>query len=188
MACEWNGQAKPLHKVAINLSARQFQANGLVNTVRQALEDMHCYPEWIELEITESLLMDEDSEVLNTLESFRAMGITIAIDDFGTGYSSLSYLARFPVDTLKIDRSFTCKVNNGGHHSELVKAIISIAKSLKQKVVAEGVETVEQAAILQAYGCDIAQGYLYSRPVSKTAFDKLPKSFGVWENLFVDHI
>jgi EAL domain-containing protein (putative c-di-GMP-specific phosphodiesterase class I) len=188
VACEWNGHAKPLHKVAINLSARQFQANGLVNTVRQALEDMHCYPEWIELEITGSLLMDEDSEVLNTLESFRAMGITIAIDDFGTGYSSLSYLARFPVDTLKIDRSFTCKVNNGGHHSELVKAITSIAKSLKQKVVAEGVETVEQAAILQAYGCDIAQGYLYSRPVSKTAFDKLPKSFGVWENLFVDHI
>jgi EAL domain-containing protein (putative c-di-GMP-specific phosphodiesterase class I) len=105
------------------------------------------------------------------------MGITIAIDDFGTGYSSLSYLARFPIDTLKIDRSFTNRVTNGGHHSELVKAIISIAKSLNQKVVAEGVETVEQAAILQAYGCDIAQGYLYSKPVPREVFEALPRSF-----------
>ena len=177
VALEWNGHGKPLHKVAINLSARQFQSNDLVGTVRRALEDTHCAPEWIELEITESLLMDEDSEVMAALQKFREMGITIAIDDFGTGYSSLSYLARFPIDTLKIDRSFTSKVTEGGHHSELVKAIISIAKSLKQKVVAEGVETVEQAGILHTYGCHIAQGYLYSKPIPKTVFDTLPRSF-----------
>ena len=177
VACEWNAQGKSLHKVAINLSARQFQSNDLVSTVHRALKDTHCHPEWIELEITESLLMDEDSEVMAALQKFREMGITIAIDDFGTGYSSLSYLALFPIDTLKIDRSFTNRVTNGGHHSELVKAIISIAKSLNQKVVAEGVETVEQAAILQAYGCDIAQGYLYSKPVPREVFEALPRSF-----------
>jgi diguanylate cyclase (GGDEF)-like protein/PAS domain S-box-containing protein len=177
VASEWNGQGKPHHKVAINLSARQFQSNDLLQTVRKVLEDTHCYPEWIELEITESLLLDEDGDVLETLESFRKMGITIAIDDFGTGYSSLSYLARFPIDTLKIDRSFTSKLTDGGHHSELVKAIISIAKSLNQKVVAEGVETVAQSAILHAYGCHIAQGYLYSKPIPKALFDRLPRSF-----------
>jgi diguanylate cyclase (GGDEF)-like protein/PAS domain S-box-containing protein len=179
VATEWNGHGKPLHKVAINLSARQFQSNDIRSTVRKVLNDTRCRPEWIELEITESLLLDEDGGVLEILEDFRSMGITIAIDDFGTGYSSLSYLARFPIDTLKIDRSFICKLNKGGHHSELVKAIISIAHSLDQKVVAEGVETVEQAAILQAYGCHIAQGYLYSKPVPKTAFEALPRVFGL---------
>ena len=114
---------------------------------------------------------------MEMLERFREMGITIAIDDFGTGYSSLSYLARFPIDTLKIDRSFICKVAEGGYHPELVKAIISIAYSLNLKVVAEGIETVEQAAILQAYGCQIAQGYLYSKPIPKDAFEKLPRTF-----------
>ena len=177
VACEWNSQGKPLHKVAINLSARQFQSNDILGTVRRVLEDTHCNPEWIELEITESLLLDEGGDVLKTLESFRSMGITIAIDDFGTGYSSLSYLARFPIDTLKIDQSFTSKLTEGGHHSELVKAIISIARSLTQKIVAEGVETIAQAAMLQAYGCHVAQGYLYSRPISKAAFETLPRSF-----------
>jgi diguanylate cyclase (GGDEF)-like protein/PAS domain S-box-containing protein len=177
-AREWNGSGKPLHKVAINLSARQFVSNNLVKTVRNVLKETGCQPEWIELEITESLLLDEDGEVLEMLEVFREKGITIAIDDFGTGYSALSYLARFPIDTLKIDRSFTSRVTEAGHHAELVKAIISIAKSLDQKVVAEGVETAEQAAILLSYGCHIAQGYLYSKPIAKAAFEKLPQSFG----------
>jgi EAL domain-containing protein (putative c-di-GMP-specific phosphodiesterase class I) len=184
VACEWNAPGKPLHKVAINLSSRQFQSNDLVKTVRKALDETHCYPEWIELEITESLLLDEEGDVLETLELFREMGITIAIDDFGTGYSSLSYLARFPIDTLKIDRSFISKVSEGGHPPELVKAIISIAHSLKQKVVAEGVETVEQATILQAYGCQIAQGYLYSKPVPKAAFEALPREFKMVQQSF----
>ncbi len=177
VACEWNKRGKPLHKVAINLSARQFQSNNLVKSLRHALTETACKPEWIELEITESLLLDEDGEVLEILAVFRELGITIAIDDFGTGYSSLSYLARFPIDTIKIDRSFTSRVTESGHHAELVKAIISIAYSLKQKVVAEGVETVEQAAVLQAYGCHVAQGYLYGKPVPKAAFEALPLSF-----------
>ncbi|HZW25637.1 MAG TPA: bifunctional diguanylate cyclase/phosphodiesterase, partial [Gallionella sp.] len=170
-ACDWNAPGKPLHKVAINLSARQFQSGNLVKTVRQTLTETGCRPEWIELEITESLLLDEEGEVLEMLEAFREMGITIAIDDFGTGYSALSYLARFPIDTLKIDRSFISRVTEYGHHTELVKAIVSIARCLNQQVVAEGVETAEQAALLQAYGCQMVQGYFYGKPMGRDDFE-----------------
>jgi diguanylate cyclase (GGDEF)-like protein/PAS domain S-box-containing protein len=169
-ACDWNAVDKPLHKIAVNLSARQFQSNDLVKTVKAVLKETGCQPEWLELEITESLLLDEDGKVLETLETFRAMGISIAIDDFGTGYSSLSYLARFPITTLKIDRSFIHTVTTEHFRAELVKAILSIARCLGQEVVAEGVETLEQAAFLQANGCLIGQGYLYSKPVPKAVF------------------
>jgi diguanylate cyclase (GGDEF)-like protein/PAS domain S-box-containing protein len=174
----WNGRGKPEHKVAINLSASQFQTGHLCDTVCAILEETECNPEWIELEITESVLLEEDGDALKALNCFQKLGITIAIDDFGTGYSALSYLARFPIDTLKIDRSFTSHVTEAGHHAELVKAIISIAQSLDQKVVAEGVETAEQASVLLSYGCHIAQGYFYSKPIPKAAFEKLPQSFG----------
>ena len=177
VAYEWNRCGSLLHKVAINLSARQFQSNDLVQTVREVLDETACRPEWIELEITESLLLDENGEVLKALTEFRKMGITIAIDDFGTGYSALSYLARFPIDTLKIDRSFISRLTEYGHPAELVKAIISIAYSLGQRVVAEGVETAEQQAVLQLYGCHIGQGYLYSQPIPKSAFETLTLSF-----------
>jgi EAL domain-containing protein (putative c-di-GMP-specific phosphodiesterase class I) len=177
-AREWNAPGKPAHKIAINLSARQFMSGNLPRTVRKVLEETGCIPEWIELEITESLLLDDGCVVLDMLEEFRVMGITIAIDDFGTGYSSLSYLSHFPIDTLKIDRSFTDRVTEGGHHAELVRAIVSIARSLDQQVVAEGVETEEQAAFLRANGCHVAQGYLYSKPVPKAEFESLPLSFG----------
>lgn len=153
-------------------------SGNLVQTVQQILAETGCKPEWIELEITESLLLDEDGAVLKMLGTFREMGISIAIDDFGTGYSALSYLARFPIDTLKIDRSFTRRIGEKGHHAELVKAIISIAYSLNQTVVAEGVETGEEAAFLQAHGCHIVQGFLYSRAVPKQQFELLPVSFG----------
>lgn len=177
-ACEWNGPGKPMHKVAINLSARQFQSGNLVKIVRKALDVTGCKPEWIELEITESLLLDEDGAVLEALVALRELNITIAIDDFGTGYSSLSYLSRFPIDTLKIDRSFTSRVTEGGHHAELVKAILSIARSLNQEVVAEGVETEEQAGFLRLHGCHIVQGYLYSKPVPKESFVLFPVLLG----------
>ena len=172
-ACDWNGAQKPLHTVAINLSARQFQSHDLVGTVRNILEETGCQPQWIELEITESLLLDEQGQVLEMLKSFSAMGVTIAIDDFGTGYSSLSYLARFPINTLKIDRSFIGTITAEHFRGELVKAILSIARCLGQDVVAEGVETLEQAAFLQTHGCQVAQGYLYSKPVSKAVFEAI---------------
>ncbi len=169
-AREWNGGGKPLHKLAVNLSARQFMSGNLYKTVCDILRETACQPEWIELEITESLLLEDSGIVLMTLELFQEMGITIAIDDFGTGYSALSYLARFPIDTLKIDQSFITHVADDGYHAELVKAIITIAHSLNQQVVAEGVNTLEQAAILTACGCHIAQGYLYGKPVAKSTF------------------
>ena len=172
VACEWNANGN-FHKVAINLSARQFQSNDLIGTVGSVLTDTGCDPTWIEFEITESLLLDEVGEVLATLAAFRGMGISIAIDDFGTGYSSLSYLAKFPIDTLKIDRSFTSMITEKGHHAELVKAIISIAKCLDQQVVAEGAETLEEVEMLRDYGCNLVQGYFYGKPVSKATFEEL---------------
>ncbi|MBI5891578.1 MAG: EAL domain-containing protein [Nitrosomonadales bacterium] len=177
IAHDWNAPAMPLHKVAINLSARQFQSGDLVNTVNQILEETNCLPEWIELEITESMLLDEHGEVLEILNRFQALGIAIAIDDFGTGYSALSYLARYPINTLKIDRVFVSSIAVDPHRSELVKAIISIAHSLGQFVVAEGVDTPEQAVYLREAGCQIAQGYLYSKPMPREAFQSLLSSF-----------
>ncbi len=177
MATEWNGEAKPAHKVAINLSARQFQLQNLAMTVADILKDTGCRPEWIELEITESLLLDDNEGTLDTLTMLQAMGVTIAIDDFGTGYSALSYLARFPIDTLKIDRSFIQSAITDRYGAELVKAILSIARSLGQQVVAEGVETAQQAAFLAAHGCQIAQGFLYCKPLPASEFASLPQAF-----------
>jgi EAL domain-containing protein (putative c-di-GMP-specific phosphodiesterase class I) len=176
-AREWNAPTMPLHKVAINLSARQFQSGDLVETVTRILQETNCWPEWIELEITESMLLDEHGEVLEILNQLQGMGVAIAIDDFGTGYSSLSYLARYPINTLKIDRLFVSSIADNTHRAELVGAIISIAHSLGQIVVAEGVDTAEQAMYLRERGCQIAQGYLYSRPMPRAAFSSLLISF-----------
>jgi diguanylate cyclase (GGDEF)-like protein len=183
IAHEWNAPDRPLHKVAINLSARQFRSGELAKTVGRILEETNCLPEWIELEITESMLLDEQGDVLDTLNQFRTMGIAIAIDDFGTGYSSLSYLARFPINTLKIDRIFVTDIAVDPHRAELVRAIISIARNLKLSVVAEGVDTQEQAAILQELGCQIAQGYLYGKPMPSAVFQSSLLSFGGTSNL-----
>ncbi len=177
IAHDWNAPTMPLHKVAINLSARQFQSGDLVKTVTQILEQTNCMPEWIELEITESMLLDEHGEVLNILNQFQELGIAIAIDDFGTGYSALSYLARYPINTLKIDRLFVSSIAVDPHRAELVKAIISIAHSLGQFVVAEGVDTPQQAVYLREAGCQIAQGYLYSKPMPRAVFQSLLSSF-----------
>jgi diguanylate cyclase (GGDEF)-like protein/PAS domain S-box-containing protein len=176
-ATEWNAPDMPLHKVAINLSARQFHSGDLVKTVTRILQETKCWPEWIELEITESMLLDEHGEVLEILNQLQEMGVAIAIDDFGTGYSSLSYLARYPINTLKIDRLFVSSIADNTHRAELVGAIISIAHSLGQIVVAEGVDTAEQAMYLRERGCQIAQGYLYSRPMPRAAFRSLLVSF-----------
>jgi EAL domain-containing protein (putative c-di-GMP-specific phosphodiesterase class I) len=143
--------------------------------VGELLEETGCRPEWLELEITESLLLEEDDTILDTLSALKAMGLSIAIDDFGTGYSALSYLARFPIDTLKIDRSFVQKVTTDRRHAELVKAILSIARCLGQQVVAEGVETAEQADFLLANGCQVAQGFRYSKPLAKSDMATLPR-------------
>ncbi|WP_157179789.1 bifunctional diguanylate cyclase/phosphodiesterase [Rhizobium leguminosarum] len=164
-AAELNADRRSPHKVAINLSVKQFQSAGLVKSIAEILDETGCRAEWVEIEITESLLLDQKDETLQALSELRSMGFSIAIDDFGTGYSALNYLARFPIDTLKIDRSFINSTDK--RNEELVKAILSIARCLGQSVVAEGVETAEQAAFLVANGCGTAQGFLYSKAVPK---------------------
>lgn len=157
-------------KVAVNLSARQFSEGDLAAVVRDVLARTGCAAAWLELEITESLLLDGRDDVRRMLEEIAALGVTIAMDDFGTGYSALSYLTRFPVQTLKIDRSFVKELPGDRGSSELVKAIVSLGKSLNMALVAEGVETQEQALHLTRLGCQMVQGYLYGRPLPEAAF------------------
>jgi EAL domain-containing protein (putative c-di-GMP-specific phosphodiesterase class I) len=170
-AVEWNKQRDIPFKVAINVSTRQFFHNDFLTSVKQVLESSQCKPEWIKLEITESLLLKDDSQIVSTLKALHEMGIHISIDDFGTGYSALSYLNRFPVSQIKIDQSFVFDTPNDRDKSELVKAMINIAQSLRLDVIAEGVETLEQAAYLQEHGCFVAQGYLYGKPMPRSQFD-----------------
>ena len=172
-ASAWNGPGRPRHKVAVNLSSRQFQRPGLLETVTATLEATGCRPGWIELEITESLLLDRDGRVADLLAAFRAMGITIAVDDFGTGYSALNYLADFAIDTLKIDKSFIQALGTDRRRAELVKAILSIAGCFDQMVVAEGVETAEQVRFLRENNCHFAQGWFYSKALPHAAMTAL---------------
>ncbi len=169
----WQKKFGTLLTISVNLSIRQFQQQDLISVVNSALTESGLRPDSLELEITESLGMKSPEITLHTLNELKAMGIKIAIDDFGIGYSSLSYLKKFPVDTIKIDRSFVSDINNGSNDTAIVLAIIAIAHSLKLKLVAEGVEKVEQAQYLREHGCEKVQGFLYSPPVDADNFEKL---------------
>ena len=173
-ARRWNKPGECELKIAVNLSSRQFRDNDLVATVEQALAESGCEPGWLEFEITESLLLDNDENIGRTLNAFRAMGISIAIDDFGTGYSSLAYLKRFPINVLKIDRSFIKDVMLDNDSTELVKGIITMALSLRLELVAEGIETEIQEKFLQAHGCHLGQGYRYGKPMPADEFEEMP--------------
>jgi EAL domain-containing protein (putative c-di-GMP-specific phosphodiesterase class I) len=151
--------------VSVNLSARQFNDPRLVQLVSRALKQSGLPASLLELEITESTAMQQTDVTLGTLKKLRELGVSIAIDDFGTGYSSFSYLKLFPVNTLKIDRSFIADVENDGDHRAIVAAIIALAQVLNLKVVAEGVETEGQRKFLRGFGCERVQGYLTGRPV-----------------------
>ncbi|UCF77247.1 MAG: EAL domain-containing protein, partial [Betaproteobacteria bacterium] len=151
--------------VAVNLSARQFTSKDLGETIKRTLEEHQIDPGLIELEITESSLMVNTEEAVRTLEYLSGLGVSLSIDDFGTGYSSLSYLKRFPLDSLKIDRSFIRDVTTDGDDATITRAVISMAHSLGLKVVAEGVENERQLAFLTEYGCDQIQGYFFTRPL-----------------------
>ena len=149
--------------------AVQFRRSDLLCTVTRALVDSGLDPARLELELTESLLIDDAEQVLETLRRFKALGVCLSIDDFGTGYSSLAYLKRFAVDKLKIDQSFVRDIVSDPDDAAIVRAIISMARSLKLKVIAEGVETAELASILNLYHCHEAQGYHYARPMAADA-------------------
>jgi len=170
-AVRWNAGREVPFKIAVNLSTRQFQLHDLLATVKKALLDTGCKPQWLKLEITESLLLEDSDEILEVLKAFDGMGLALSLDDFGTGYSALSYLNRFPVSQIKIDRSFVSNIPGAQDKAELVKAMISIAQALNLELVAEGVETQEQADYLACHGCLVGQGYLLGKPMSREAFE-----------------
>lgn len=163
-AVRWNTGRKEPVTVAINLSSRQFIHNNLLNAINHLLKKTKCDPAWITLEITESLLLSDSQHITKTLKALDKMGFRISLDDFGTGYSALSYLSKFPVSEIKIDQSFVQGIADNNDHKLIVQAIISMAKSLKKELVAEGVETAEQARYLQECNCNVVQGYLFSKP------------------------
>jgi diguanylate cyclase (GGDEF)-like protein len=167
----WRAAGLAAVRVAVNVSPLQLRHRGFVAEIERVIGiDPHA-AEGLQLEITESLIMENVQHNIASLQAIRAMGVSIAIDDFGTGYSSLSYLAKLPVDTLKIDRSFVIDMTSGPEGLALVSTIINLAHSLKLKVVAEGVETEDQSRLLRLQNCDEMQGYLFSRPVPAEVFE-----------------
>jgi EAL domain-containing protein (putative c-di-GMP-specific phosphodiesterase class I) len=160
----WQRPGAPPVRITVNLSGRQLLQPSLPDEVAAVLAATGLDAGCLVLEVTESMLVN-DPVVLDRLHALRALGVGLAIDDFGTGYSSLAYLQRFPVDTLKIDKSFVDGLGGTDGESPLAGAVVSIARSLRLRVVAEGVETVEQAQRLRALGCGLAQGYLFARPM-----------------------
>jgi EAL domain-containing protein (putative c-di-GMP-specific phosphodiesterase class I) len=161
----WDRAGAPRLTLAVNLSARQFRQPFLARFIADALADAGISPHRLELGLTESLLLEDSDANRSVLATLAEMGVRVAIDDFGTGHSSLSYLKRFDIDTLKIDRSFVSELPHDTEDGAIATAIIAMGHSLHMKVVAEGVETVEQAEFLHGLGCDEIQGYLISRPM-----------------------
>jgi diguanylate cyclase (GGDEF)-like protein len=166
----WQQAGLATLKMSVNVSGRQLQYPGLLEVIQRVLADTHLAASYLELELTESLLIEEEKDqsglfILNTLRELRDMGVQIAIDDFGVGYSSLSYLKRFPVSTLKIDRSFVKDITTDEDNAAITIAIIAMAHSLRLTVIAEGIEDAQQLALLRSQHCEIAQGYLFSPPI-----------------------
>jgi diguanylate cyclase (GGDEF)-like protein/PAS domain S-box-containing protein len=172
-ARQWQRQGLAEIRVSVNLSVHQLRQGNLTSLVRQVLQDTDLAPHYLELELTESQLLDNVDSVIATFQQLRALGVKLAIDDFGTGYSSLSYLKRFPVDYVKIDKTFIRDLSPGGEDAAITRAIIAMAHSLELKVVAEGVETQEQMDFLKSQHCDEIQGFLISRPVDAQSFAEL---------------
>ena len=166
----WQDAGYPTMQVAVNLSPRQLQQGDLAETVARVLAETGLAPGWLVIEVTESILMGDAEETIRTFRRLDRMGVRIAIDDFGTGYSSLHYLKKFPVHTLKIDRSFVREIASSPDDEAIAGAVISMAKGLNLGVVAEGVETVEQMEVLRALNCRHMQGFLFSEPAPAEQF------------------
>jgi diguanylate cyclase (GGDEF)-like protein/PAS domain S-box-containing protein len=169
----WQDAGLPPLPVAVNISVVEFRDQNFLESIRAILKETKLEPRCLELELTESVLMQHAETATAVLQQLKAMGVQVAVDDFGTGYSSLSYLRKFPIDALKIDQSFVRQVSSAPDDTSIVTAVISMGRSLKLRVVAEGVETQKEMAFLQAHECDEAQGYYFSRPVAPGVFAKL---------------
>jgi diguanylate cyclase len=173
----WQGEGLAPMRVAVNVAASQFRHGNLLDVIRRALSDAELEPRCLELELTESAVMTNPEDSVSILEQLSRMGVLVSVDDFGTGYSSMSYLRRFPIDKLKIDRGFIRDVMTRPDDASIVRAIISLAHSLRLKVVAEGVETPEQLSFLRSIGCDQYQGFHFSPPLAANAFGDLLREY-----------
>jgi diguanylate cyclase (GGDEF)-like protein/PAS domain S-box-containing protein len=178
----WVEAGLPLGTIGVNISAMEFRDENFLEGVFSILKDTGLHPSSLELELTESVLMKHAESSASVLRALRAKGVQVAVDDFGTGYSSLSYLQKFSIDALKIDQSFVRRITTAPEETTIVTAVISMARSLKLRVVAEGVETLKELEFLQAHQCDEAQGYYFSRPVAPEQFAKLLET-GISETL-----
>jgi diguanylate cyclase (GGDEF)-like protein len=170
-AAVWQRAGLPPLRLAVNVSAREF-TQSLPGRVADTLKRYKLDPSWLELEITESTLMHDIERVIGIMDRINALGVALSLDDFGTGYSSLSYLKRFPIQTLKIDRSFTTGLPDDPNDCAIASTIISIGRQLRHRVIAEGVETLEQLEFLRKSGCDEVQGYLYAAPLPAYEFER----------------
>jgi EAL domain-containing protein (putative c-di-GMP-specific phosphodiesterase class I) len=169
----WKMRGLDAPRIAVNVSALQLRRKSFVADVRAALGNIEADGGGVDLEVTESLLMTEVDESIAKLRALREMGLHISLDDFGTGYSSLAYLSKLPLDTLKIDRSFVHGMTEKADDTTIISTIITLAQSLRLKVVAEGVETEQQAQLLRLLRCDQVQGYLFSPPVPAEKIESL---------------
>jgi diguanylate cyclase (GGDEF)-like protein len=169
----WQAASQMPIRVSVNLSARQFRQPNLADKIAHILRTTGLDPDLLVLELTETSVMENVEATIVVLQQLQAMGVHISIDDFGTGYSSLNYLKRFPIDVLKIDKSFVQEISTDSNDAAIARAIIAMAQSLQLKVIAEGVETEDQFAFLRQSGCHAMQGYLFSRPVQLGEFEKL---------------
>lgn len=166
---------KPV-KVAVNLSTRQLKGNSIINFIKKVLRDSKLDPKWLEFEITESMVMENFEQTENLLKKIRSLGIDISLDDFGTGYSSLNYLKSLPINCIKIDKSFIDEILTDKKQNFISSALINLAHGINLKVIAEGVETLEQFEMLKKYNCDTIQGYFFSKPVSDEEFEEMLKN------------
>jgi EAL domain-containing protein (putative c-di-GMP-specific phosphodiesterase class I) len=171
--CAWQDSGLLAVPVSVNISAVEFRHKNFLEGVALILKETGMLPSFLELELTESILMHDAKSSESVLGSLKEMGMQLAIDDFGTGYSSLSYLKRFPINTLKIDQSFVQDIAVDHDDASIVSAMIGMGKSLKQRVIAEGVETEAQLAFLRALQCDEGQGFLFGHPLPADEFAKL---------------
>jgi EAL domain-containing protein (putative c-di-GMP-specific phosphodiesterase class I) len=172
-SCRWQKEGLPPVRASVNVSARQFNNRNFVSSVENILKKTGLDPAWLELEITESMLMGDIEAIALRMEDLRKIGVSLSIDDFGTGYSSLSYLSRFPITTLKIDRAFIADVQSNPQTAEIARAIIGLSHGLNLEVVAEGAEVFEQIEFLKSNGCMLVQGFFYSQALPADDFAAL---------------
>ena len=175
--------ANPNLMISVNLSGKHFTQPDLVEQIHRILKETGLKPGCLKLEITESAVMENAETTIRMLRQMRNLGVQLSIDDFGTGYSSLSYLHRFPINTLKVDRSFVSTMESGSENGEIVRTIIALAKALNLSVIAEGIESIHQLHQLRILGCEYGQGYLFSRPIPADESEKIVTDRHRWRSI-----